>query len=288
MTFADQLNRWNRWYDSTPENWRGHILAWPLVAIGFLNMQLTIAGGFPFGLLLLLGLLAIAAVRLPYTRGWIKPADGAENADAPGARIVVGRIDWLYDLNLSYDALPTTRRIWVVPAILIVVGAVNMKLTLANGYPFGLLFLLALLAVIAVRAPFVAGMVTPPPEQREAPLLPRWLAGLNARYDSLPRERRFWTLLAAVLVIGAINLDLTLASGMPFGLLFLIVFLLIVAVRTPYVTGWTSRHLLAAPAAQLTHAHDEPVAIPPADVVRSQQHLEPAGTVEPSAGDEGT
>ena len=233
MTYADRLNRWNRWYDGAPEEWRSQIVLWPLLLLGFINMQMTIAGGFPFGLLVLLGLIAIAAVRMPYTLGWIKPADG-------GARIEVGRIDWLYDLNTSYDALPASRRFWVIPAILIVVGAINMKLTLSAGYSFGLLFLLALLAIIVVRAPFAAGLVTPPPAERGAPLVPYWLTGINGRYDALPSARRFWLFVAAVVVITAVSLDLTLAYGMPFFLLFLIAFLLILGVRAPYVAGWIS------------------------------------------------
>ena len=41
-------------------------------------------------------------------------------------------------------------------------GALNMILTLSNGFPFGLLFLLALLALIAIRGPHVAGWLAPP------------------------------------------------------------------------------------------------------------------------------
>jgi len=151
MTYADRLNRWNRWYDGAPEEWRSQIVLWPLLLLGFINMQMTIAG-----------------------------------------------------------------------------------------YSFGLLFLLALLAIIVVRAPFAAGLVTPPPAERGAPLVPYWLTGINGRYDALPSARRFWLFVAAVVVITAVSLDLTLAYGMPFFLLFLIAFLLILGVRAPYVAGWIS------------------------------------------------
>jgi hypothetical protein len=59
--------------------------------------------------------------------------------------------------------MPEWRRFWVFPAILIVVGGINMALTLASGFPFALLFLLALLVIIAVRAPYAWGWLTPPP-----------------------------------------------------------------------------------------------------------------------------
>jgi hypothetical protein len=248
MTYADRLNRWNQWYDSTPEEWRSQIVLWPLLLLGFINMQMTIAGGFPFGLLVLLGLIAVAAVRLPYTLGWIKPG----RAEGDGARIELGRIDWLYDLNNSYDALPTHQRFWIIPAILIVVGAINMKLTLAAGYPFGLLFLIALLAIILVRAPFAAGLVTPPPAMREASLVPHWLSSINGRYDSMPPAQRFYSFVAAVVIITGVSLDLTLTHGMPFFLLFLIAFLVIIAVRAPYVAGWISN-------GQPALTHDSPV-----------------------------
>ena len=153
MTYADRLNRWNRWYDGAPEEWRSQIVLWPLLLLGFINMQMTIAGGFPFGLLVLLGLIAIAAVRMPYTLGWIKPADG-------GARIEVGRIDWLYDLNSSYDALPSARRFWLFVAAVVVITAVSLDLTLAYGMPFFLLFLIAFLLILGVRAPYVAGWIS--------------------------------------------------------------------------------------------------------------------------------
>jgi hypothetical protein len=266
MTYADRLNLWNRWFDETPEHWRSQIVLWPLLLLGFINMQMTIAGGFPFGLLVLLGLIGIAAVRVPYTLGWIKPRQG----DGGGARIEVGRIDWLHDINTSYDALPAHQRFWIIPAILIIVGAINMKLTLSAGYPFGLLFLIALLAIILVRAPYVAGLVTPPPATREASLVPYWLTSINTRYDNMPPARRFWSFVAAVVIITAVSLDLTLTHGMPFFLLFLIAFLVILAVRAPYVTGWVATgqpalghdsHMLALE--QTSHFAADPAAAAP-------------------------
>ena len=88
MTNADRLIQWNRWYDETPEDRRLHIVLWPLVVAGFLNMQLSIAGGFPFGLLVLLTIMAMATIRLPYTLGWSSPprtARGSKSAGSTGS-----------------------------------------------------------------------------------------------------------------------------------------------------------------------------------------------------------
>ncbi len=83
MTYADRLQRWNRWYDETPDDWRFHLVVWGLVAVGTINMFLTIAVGFPFALLLVLAILAIAAVRYPIgsagCRAWM-PAPAAAPA----------------------------------------------------------------------------------------------------------------------------------------------------------------------------------------------------------------
>ena len=67
------------------------------------------------------------------------------------------RYPWVLNLNRWYDALPESRRLWVFPAVLLIGGATNMKLTIAFGFPFGLLFLLTLLLLVAVRAPYTAG-----------------------------------------------------------------------------------------------------------------------------------
>ena len=48
MNYADRLARWNSWYDHAPESWRFQmVVLWPLLAIGAINMLLTIAIGFP-------------------------------------------------------------------------------------------------------------------------------------------------------------------------------------------------------------------------------------------------
>lgn len=235
MTYADRLNRWNRWFDQTPEDWHLHIVLWPLVLAGFINMQLTIASGFPFGALVLLALLAMASIRLPYLRGWIVP--GADPARDEGARLVFGRADWIYDLNQWYEGLPDDRRFTVIPAVLIVAGGINMWLTLAHGWTFGGLFLLALLALIVVRAPYVWGVIAAPEKRTESALLGAWLHDVNRWYDELPRERRFWTSLATLAIVCVIDLPLAGSVGVPLALLFAIELLLLVVLRAPYLSG---------------------------------------------------
>ena len=153
MTFSERKLRWNRFYDGLPEEWRFQFLLWPLLAVGTVNMLLTVATGFPFALLVLLGVIFVTAVRLPYALGLSAPS----GEDRPARPVRIEGYGWLTELNQSYDALPEARRIWVYPAVLLIAGAINMLLTINYGFPFGLLFLFALLALIAFRAPYTAG-----------------------------------------------------------------------------------------------------------------------------------
>src|ERR1700710_1673966 len=154
MTAAGRLTRWNLWYDELPEAWRFQFILWPLLALGAINLLLTIAMRFPFALLIVLGILFYAAVRVPFVLGWIGP-DAEDVATRP--RFQIHGAPWVLDLNERYDAMPELRRIWVYPAILLVAGAINMILTIFHRFPFGLLFLLVLLALVAIRAPYAAG-----------------------------------------------------------------------------------------------------------------------------------
>ena len=83
MTYADRVQRWNRWYDRTPEPWRFHVMVWALLIVGAVNMLLTIAVGFPFGLLLVLAIAAIAAVRVPHALGWVRTGEADATAHRP-------------------------------------------------------------------------------------------------------------------------------------------------------------------------------------------------------------
>lgn len=174
MTDADQLSRLNRWYDEMPEGWRFQLVVWGLVAIGALNMLLTIAVRFPFGLLLLVAILALTAIRLPHALGWLKPAGGtAEDAAASaGTRLEIEAPQWLLDVNRWYENHSELGRMAIMLGTIVAIGALNMLLTISNGFPFGVLVLLGLLALIAIRAPYAAGWLRPPggmPERIGAP-----------------------------------------------------------------------------------------------------------------------
>lgn len=161
MTTAESLHRWNGWYDRLPQDWRFQVVLWPLIAIGACNMLLTIGGGFPFGLLVLLAMLCLVAIRLPYVLGWIVPGEAASGG--PGAwRFEVGA-DRLLDLNRRYDALPEFHGLVLVTTILVAAGAINMLLTIKTGFSFGLIFLVVFLALGALRGPYVAGFLKAPP-----------------------------------------------------------------------------------------------------------------------------
>ena len=161
MTYADRLYRWNRLYDEAPGEWRFQIIFWFIITVGAINMTLTIADGFPFGLLVLLGVIWLASIRVPYALGWVK--HDRPVASEGGARMQIQPAVWMWRLNLWYEAVPEFDRPFYLVGALIVAGAINMALTIAHAFTFGLLFLIALLAVIIIRAPFVAGWYIPPP-----------------------------------------------------------------------------------------------------------------------------
>ncbi len=158
MTLAERLVLWNRWYDNVSEEWRFQFVVWSLLILGAINMVLTISVGFPFALLVMLGIIVIAAIRLPYFLGWVNH----HQTEQTDPRFEIAGAGWLIDLNHRYEAMPESRRFWVYPAILLIAGAINMMLTIGYGFPFGLLFLLALLALVVVRAPFTAGWLRHP------------------------------------------------------------------------------------------------------------------------------
>ncbi len=272
MTYADRLNRWNRWYDSTPEDWHPHIVLWPLAFAGFINMQLSIASGFPFGVLVLLGLLAIASIRLPYTRGWIVP--GPDAASDTGATFKFGRADWIYEINQRYEAVPEDRRFFIIPAILIVGGTLNLILTAARGWAFGGIFLLVLLAVLLVRAPYVWGMLLPPEKVTESPLARAWIHDANRWYDELSGESRFWTSIGAIGVVCVIDLLLVGSVGVPLALLFALELLILVVIRAPYISGMVespTRRLAPHTPAMLTADVVPPVSFAAHETVPAKQ-----------------
>jgi hypothetical protein len=162
MTVAERLNGWNKWYDTLPREWRFQFVLWAILALGAINLALTISIQFPFALLALIGIIFVTAVRVPYVLGWISAAEGLPAHEAGNARFQIEGVDRLVDINRWLDALQPSERIWVYTAILLVAGAINMLLTIHHEFPFGLLFLLTLLALVAMRAPHAAGWLQSP------------------------------------------------------------------------------------------------------------------------------
>jgi hypothetical protein len=152
---------WNKWYDGLPREWRFQFVLWPIIVVGAINMLLTFTTRFPFGLLLLFGIVVVALIRVPYIVANLPRAEGAPAVEPETPRYQIEGWDWVIDLNKQYDAMPEWRRFWVFPAVLAIVGAINMLLTIGKGFPFGLLFLIAMLAMVLVRAPYAAGWLKP-------------------------------------------------------------------------------------------------------------------------------
>ena len=184
MSFTDRSRRWNEWYDALPDTWRFQVVLWPLLLIGTINMILTIRSGFPFGLLVILAILVLAFVRLPYN---------AKRGDGPVTRRPervepLAHVGWAWRLNRWYDGLPEWRRFWIMPAVLVVAGGLNMALTLGGHFPFALLFLLALLAMVAIRAPYVWGWLAPPDARGAESSLPAYMRPVQASANAAQRS----------------------------------------------------------------------------------------------------
>lgn len=170
---AEQLVQWNQWYDRAPPDWRFQVVLWPLLALGAINLLLTVWVGFPFALLVVLGIAFVAAVRVPYVLGWVVPGGGTVVEGSAPAMFQIEGANWIVDLNRRYDALPEIQRFLVFPAILLIAGAINMMLTISRGFPFGLLFLLALLILVGIRAPYAAGWFRTSPTSGIGPIEPQ-------------------------------------------------------------------------------------------------------------------
>ncbi|WP_043340825.1 hypothetical protein [Belnapia moabensis] len=190
MTYAERVQHWNRLYDQAPEDLRFNVVAGAVVLVGAINMWLTVAIGFPFALLVILAIAALTAVRLPHAMGWVQP-----HPEQPGrAQMRIEGADSLYRWNLWYDRLTEPQRAAVLLVILLGAGIINMLLTIGNGFPFGLLFLLAILALVTVRGPYAAGWLVPPAEPRlnpapQAPLLEREPAAVSRQVEAQPIPR---------------------------------------------------------------------------------------------------
>ena len=199
-----------------------------------------------------------------------------------------------YEWNVWYDRLPSEWRFQAVLWPLIVVGAINMLLTLSIGFPFGLLLLAGFLFVVAVRVPYkigpgqfgADGVVTAASHDRPPLQISgmTWAIDLNRRYDAMPELSRLCVFPAILVVAGLINMVLTIDSGFPFGLLFVLVIIAVVAIRVPYIRGWlkpsdtvTAVGSVMSPHAEISHApvtpaiaaSGEPDATAAADLGRS-------------------
>ena len=151
----DQLRHWNKWYDGLPELWRFPFAVAALVLVGAINMALTIASGFPFGLLVLIAIAVLGAIRIPYL---LSANDHApEHPSQTDQPTIPAHADMLHHWNHWYDSFPELWRFQIVVWTLVLVGALNMALTIGGGFPFGLLVLLAVIAICAVRLPYVMG-----------------------------------------------------------------------------------------------------------------------------------
>jgi hypothetical protein len=135
MTNADRLQRWNQMYDQTPERWRFQLAVWALVAIGVVNMLLTVAVGFPFALLVGLAIVAMAVVRVPYALGWLRADGGTAGGGGGAARMEITAPAWVLRANRWYDGLDETQAPVRVLAALAIPGAITMLLTFATGLP---------------------------------------------------------------------------------------------------------------------------------------------------------
>ncbi|WP_428490418.1 hypothetical protein [Rhodopila sp.] len=144
--------------------------------------------------------------------------------------------------NRGYDNIPEQWRFQLVVWALLVIGAINMLLTVAAHFPFALLLVLAIIVIAALRVPYVLNWVASSPQAAADAKFQiegaNWLVDLNRRYDAMPDMRRFWVYPVVLLIGGAVNMVLTIAYGFPFGLLFLLVLLCLVAIRAPYAAGW--------------------------------------------------
>jgi hypothetical protein len=195
-------------------------------------------------------------------------------------------MDRLYRWNRWYDEQPESWRSSLIIWGLVVIAAFNTALTIWTGFPLLLLVVLALIGLALVRVPYKAGWLRVESGEGDAPArmqieAPRWVHDANAWYDSLPEGRRPLVVLTILVVAGAINMLLTFSSGFAFGLLFLLVFLALIAIRVPYTSGWLkpmpASMMLAQPASPAM-----PVAAP-AQAAITGQTAPPARTPAGSA-----
>lgn len=162
MDNQSSIARWNRLYDEAPEHLRFQLIVWGLVAIGALNMMLTIWIGFPFGLLLVAAIAALAWIRVspqlnlpetpaPQLMQW-QPGTGADDDERT---LLSGWANSFPTFNGWMDHQGELTRLGVHLGILVLAGIINMLLSIHSAFPFGILVLIALVGLAVVRGPWV-------------------------------------------------------------------------------------------------------------------------------------
>ena len=146
MNGMDQLYRWNAWFDAQTPRYRFDLAIWLVVALGLLNLLLTMAFGMAFGLLLLLGLVLANLARLPYALGEL-PTPAA-------ARDPAGTV-WLHAWHRRITQAPDT--VVSLPILGLALAATFGMGSLAAlsakaGPAFGILFILTVVnALVVIR-----------------------------------------------------------------------------------------------------------------------------------------
>jgi type III secretory pathway component EscV len=184
--------RWNRAYDEAPPHLRFQIIVWGLVAIGAINMLLTVWFGFPFALLLVLAIAWLAWIRVWPQIAAHRPVSESRDAYGTGSASdgtsmtftpsQVPLANSFPGFNTWMDRLTELERVGVHLTVLGLAGLINMLLTIQGGFPFGLLFLFAFVALAVMRLPWVFARNRAQYEayrasRRQVGLLPRTVEG---------------------------------------------------------------------------------------------------------------
>lgn len=157
MNGMDELYRWNAWFDAQTPKYRFDLAVWAVVALGLLNLLLTIAFGMAFGLLLLLGLILANLARLPYAMGEL-PTPAAAGDPAGTARLQA----WHGRITAAPDAVVSLPILGVALAAILGMGSLAALSTKA-GPAFGILFILTTVNALAVIRGHVPAKPQPAP-----------------------------------------------------------------------------------------------------------------------------
>ena len=144
MKGMDELYRWNAWFDEQAPKVRFDLAIWAVVALGLLNLLLTLVFGMAFGLLLLLGLILANLVRLPYALGELPPPAAAGDP-AGTARLKA----WHRRIAEAPDAVVSLPILGVALAAILGMGSLA-ALSAKAGPAFGILFILTAVNALAV------------------------------------------------------------------------------------------------------------------------------------------